>query len=1199
MESRRSRTRFAVIALVAIASLAVVSSALWISGVWRHAVWTDGRGISVPAQRESPRDILWSLPTPIPTGGDPITDAYEPRLGWDAATLFFTEGRPESREAPSAIKTMTRAPDGWGVAQPFGPLFSAFNTLAAEPSRDARAIYFSSDREGGSGGFDLWVIRMGEDGAWGDPVNLGTGVNTPFDEYSPALSPEGDRLFFASNRPAPGSPLIASAPTWSATVRENNHRNGFDLYEAPIDGPAVGDAIPITAINTPANEGTPAVTPFGDFLYFASDRPGGAGGFDLFRVRLLANGAFGEPEPCGMQINSPFNELDPGLGMGGHELVFSSDRPAFEAAFDGVSRLYASTAHEVFLEQGPVDASSDWFWWLLWLLMLLLALLLLLLLLRRLMTADWSARMKKLGLLAQCLLLSLLLHALLMLALTVWQISASVGDAIRGSGATRVALTTSTGSQTAGLTSQLLSTSIAMDVEPPPLESIAPTRLTIQAPKPTTAPRLTQPLQPTTDPAPLPMEQPPAGSPQPTLALARAIPLPDSIPETTEAAMTGPDVRTPDNEAIESSADASIEVATARSEHQRERTTSRLPDARQRVETPRFNATEPAGLAPSPLPIPSIQTAEAPPGPIERAITPSDSPTLPMHPASVVVRLPAQEQAEPGQTPTEFLVESGPLPSRSRSRHRIEASRIVPIQPMTLAAPSGSRHHDDLRPLIEPAPQHAEAELPMPSREPGVSPTPPPTALARLTVDLPTGSGQAARTPEIRVAASQPPQLRRDRTPIDPMIPQPRSITSPMLSLESTLSIPDESPSELIATPDTPANEPRLDRPLAALDIPIEAPMPAPSLPDLSIPTEVAPPADAFTQRDEAVREEIVEAMGGSKETEKAVAMAMDWLARHQSADGRWDSDGFDPSGRQGGRSRVDCDVAVTGLALLVFLGADQTHTEDGPYREHVERGLRWLLTKQSRNGDIRSGETMYSQGIATIALCEALGMTGDARLREPAQEAIGFIIDSQGADRGWRYEPGMAGDTSVLGWQVMAMISARKIGLEVPDAVLDGARAWLDGVSRPGSPGLYAYQRHKAPTVSMTAEGLFVQQLLGADHASPRMAQSAAFIDRHPPDWDNAANTYAWYYATLALFQRQGAEWERWNGAVARELVGAQRQTGPALGSWDPADQWSRVGGRVYQTAICALSLEVYYRYLPLYLTEATPSNSNKGASE
>ncbi|HVP73358.1 MAG TPA: carboxypeptidase regulatory-like domain-containing protein, partial [Phycisphaerales bacterium] len=355
---------------------------------------------------------------------------------------------------------------------------------------------------------------------------------------------------------------------------------------------------------------------------------------------------------------------------------------------------------------------------------------------------------------------------------------------------------------------------------------------------------------------------------------------------------------------------------------------------------------------------------------------------------------------------------------------------------------------------------------------------------------------------------------------------------------------------------------------------------------NLRLPTDMAPPTNPYAARNEETRLQTVKRMGGSEETEKAVAMALEWLARHQSPDGRWATRTFDDAcGECEGQGKFDTDVATTGLALLCFLGADHTHSKEGRYQAVVQRGLTWLIAQQEPDGDLRGGETMYSHGIASIAIAESLGMTGDRRLREPARLAVEFIENARNRNvGGWRYEPRQAGDTSVAGWQVMALMSAKRAGLVTPDEAFAGASAWMEKVMTPNQPGLYAYQPGQPHSASMTAEGMFIQQLLGVPRDDPRMRGSVQEILGNLPRWDEAASTYYWYYATLAMFQYQGDDWEKWNGELTRVLLKNQRTSGQASGSWDPQDNWSRIGGRVYQTAICTLCLEVYYRYLPMY---------------
>jgi hypothetical protein len=91
--------------------------------------------------------------------------------------------------------------------------------------------------------------------------------------------------------------------------------------------------------------------------------------------------------------------------------------------------------------------------------------------------------------------------------------------------------------------------------------------------------------------------------------------------------------------------------------------------------------------------------------------------------------------------------------------------------------------------------------------------------------------------------------------------------------------------------------------------------------------------------------------------------------------------------------------------------------------------------------------------------------------------------------------------------------------------------------------------------------------------------------------------NIYYWYYATQAMHNMSGPEWDAWNRAMRRVLVETQTKEGCATGSWDPEllsgkGHVADAGGRLMATSLAALSLEVYYRHLPLYKigqTEAT----------
>jgi hypothetical protein len=156
---------------------------------------------------------------------------------------------------------------------------------------------------------------------------------------------------------------------------------------------------------------------------------------------------------------------------------------------------------------------------------------------------------------------------------------------------------------------------------------------------------------------------------------------------------------------------------------------------------------------------------------------------------------------------------------------------------------------------------------------------------------------------------------------------------------------------------------------------------------------------------------------------------------------------------------------------------------------------------------------------------------------------------------------------------------------LDIPPHVLDKARGWLDRVASGEHGGLYGYQ-DKTPLPAMCAEGMFCQELLGRPPNDPRMEETAAYLKTLLPSNNDKEkiNYYYWYYGSLALYQHQGSVWEQWNGVIRDILTGSQKLKGDESGSWDPAGLWSRESGRAVTTAMATLSLEVYYRYLPLY---------------
>jgi hypothetical protein len=347
-----------------------------------------------------------------------------------------------------------------------------------------------------------------------------------------------------------------------------------------------------------------------------------------------------------------------------------------------------------------------------------------------------------------------------------------------------------------------------------------------------------------------------------------------------------------------------------------------------------------------------------------------------------------------------------------------------------------------------------------------------------------------------------------------------------------------------------------------------------------------------FSMRRPDVRREAAEKLGGNKESEDAVERGLDWLARHQYAAGNWSIHSLNCGDECSGHGSFHSDTAATGLALLAYFGAGYTHTS-GEHQDVVRRGLGWLTSHQKADGDLFTDSSefvwLYSHGMAAIALCEAYGMTGDESLREPAQRAINFIIAAQHPEfGGWRYRPRFESDTSVSGWQLMALKSGEMAGLNVPQSAYAGVTRWLNSVEEQSTPGRFRYHPTKETSLAMTAEGLLMRQYLGAKRDNPALIAGADYLRSRAPRIDER-DAYYWYYATQVMFHMQGEYWSDWNAKLRDLLITGQLKDGHSAGSWNPSqpatEKWGEAGGRHYLTCLNLLMLEVYYRHLPLYI--------------
>jgi hypothetical protein len=367
-----------------------------------------------------------------------------------------------------------------------------------------------------------------------------------------------------------------------------------------------------------------------------------------------------------------------------------------------------------------------------------------------------------------------------------------------------------------------------------------------------------------------------------------------------------------------------------------------------------------------------------------------------------------------------------------------------------------------------------------------------------------------------------------------------------------------------------------------------------------------------FGGRSGATRERLLQEGGGNKLSEAAVAAGLKFLAHHQAADGHWSLHDFhrhartaplpagkvQPDNSQPNTTQAN-NTAGTAFGLLPFLAAGITHKPPKKkpihdYSKGVGLAIRYLINKQTKNGNDRGyyGEGMYAHGLATIAMCEAYGLTSDPQIKASAQLALNYIVSAQDiSGGGWRYAARQAGDTSVTGWQLMALKSGQMAGLSVPRIALSKGGKFLDSCETSGNSGGYGYVPGSGATVTMTAVGALCRQYLGVGPRNLSLLGSVKRIKEAPPG--TTGNIYYEYYATQVMHHMGGEAWQFWNlgpkgdgkGGIRDTLI-AKQDTGGG-GRPGQAGTWAgtaHVGGRLGATSLTLLSLEVYYRHLPLY---------------
>lgn len=256
-------------------------------------------------------DFVFGEPTNLgPIVNSSAADAL-PSITSDGLTLYFSSQRPGgSGDWDIWFATRTTTSEPWGEPINLGP---AVNTTYWEFSQsisaDGLTLYFMSTRPGGTENADIWITtRATTSNPWDTPVNLGSTVNSSSIDWSPSISADDLELFFMSNR-------SGDDDIWVTTRASTS-----DSWGTPVN---LG-----STVNSPFGDATPSITADGLTLFFHSNRPNGLGSWDIWvTTRETTNAEWSAPVNLGSPINSSYNDGDPCISTDGSTLFFWSTRP--------------------------------------------------------------------------------------------------------------------------------------------------------------------------------------------------------------------------------------------------------------------------------------------------------------------------------------------------------------------------------------------------------------------------------------------------------------------------------------------------------------------------------------------------------------------------------------------------------------------------------------------------------------------------------------------------------------------------------------------------------------------------------------------------------------------------------------------------------------------------------------------------------
>jgi WD40 repeat protein len=283
----------------------------------------------------------WSPPVLVPNVNSEFGE-NGPAISRDGRSLYFSSNRPGGFGNQDIwVSRRARVKDPWGAPFNLGP---TINTTAIEAvpafSRDGHWMFFNTDRPGGSGLQDLWRSYRSDtrdDLDWETPENLGPNINSSFNDVGAGYFANKQQddvafLFFGSTRP-PSGPMPVLPELY---VSAQNSDGSF------------GPPTLLAELNSSCADQRPSIRADGLEIFFFSNRPAPGGTVCATTVDLWVakrhtrSQVWHTPENLGTVVNGPSNDQQPYIASDGRTLYFASDRPGGLGLFD----LYVTTRNK-------------------------------------------------------------------------------------------------------------------------------------------------------------------------------------------------------------------------------------------------------------------------------------------------------------------------------------------------------------------------------------------------------------------------------------------------------------------------------------------------------------------------------------------------------------------------------------------------------------------------------------------------------------------------------------------------------------------------------------------------------------------------------------------------------------------------------------------------------------------------------------